>query len=89
MSDPLRRTVAEFETGGATAPVIKGLPTREPILEGRALGKVYIEEDGSELTILAGVEFGVARGNVSLPESNGNRQLKAELPFLEVAARQV
>jgi lipoprotein-releasing system ATP-binding protein len=64
MSDPLRRAIAGLEAGGATAPVIKGLPTREPILEGRALGKVYIEEDGSELTILAGVEFGVARGEV-------------------------
>lgn len=32
-----------------------------PILEGRALRKVYIEEDGSELTVLDGVEIGVAR----------------------------
>jgi lipoprotein-releasing system ATP-binding protein len=35
-----------------------------PILTATALRRVYIEEDGSELTILAGVEFGVARGEV-------------------------
>jgi lipoprotein-releasing system ATP-binding protein len=34
----------------------------EFVLEGRALGKVYREEDGSELTILAGVDIQVARG---------------------------
>jgi lipoprotein-releasing system ATP-binding protein len=33
-----------------------------PIVEGRAIRKVYIEDDGSELTILDGVEIGVARG---------------------------
>jgi lipoprotein-releasing system ATP-binding protein len=33
-----------------------------PILEGRSLRRVYIEEDGSELTILDGVEIHVARG---------------------------
>lgn len=32
-----------------------------PILEGRELGRVYMEEDGSELTILQGVEIAVAR----------------------------
>ena len=35
---------------------------REPILEGRALRKVYREEDGSELTILDGVEIAVRPG---------------------------
>jgi lipoprotein-releasing system ATP-binding protein len=33
-----------------------------PILEGHEIRKVYIEDDGSELTILDGVEIGVARG---------------------------
>jgi lipoprotein-releasing system ATP-binding protein len=35
-----------------------------PILEGRALRRVYIEEDGSELTILDGVEIAVNPGEV-------------------------
>jgi lipoprotein-releasing system ATP-binding protein len=39
---------------GGTAP--------EPILSGRALRKVYIEEDGSELTVLDGVEIDVRPG---------------------------
>ena len=34
----------------------------EPVLEGRALRKVYREEDGSELTILDGVEIQVRAG---------------------------
>ncbi len=34
------------------------------VLEGRALTRVYREEDGSELAILAGVEIGVAPGEV-------------------------
>jgi lipoprotein-releasing system ATP-binding protein len=38
-------------------------PTRgRPILEGRALRRVYIEDDGSELTILDGVEIVVGTG---------------------------
>ncbi len=32
-----------------------------PILEGKNLSRVYIEEDGSELTVLDGVEVAVAR----------------------------
>ncbi|MGH7576631.1 MAG: ABC transporter ATP-binding protein [Longimicrobiales bacterium] len=36
----------------------------ERILVGRGLRKVYIEEDGSELTVLEGVEIGVARGEI-------------------------
>ncbi|MBI4544034.1 MAG: ABC transporter ATP-binding protein [Gemmatimonadetes bacterium] len=32
----------------------------EPVLEGQALRKTYIEEDGSELTVLDGVEIRVA-----------------------------
>jgi lipoprotein-releasing system ATP-binding protein len=35
---------------------------REQILVGRGLRKVYIEEDGSELSVLEGVEIEVARG---------------------------
>jgi lipoprotein-releasing system ATP-binding protein len=34
----------------------------EPMLEGRALSKTYIQEDGSELRILEGVEIVVAAG---------------------------
>jgi lipoprotein-releasing system ATP-binding protein len=34
----------------------------EPILEGRSLSKTYIQEDGSELKILEGVEIVVAAG---------------------------
>lgn len=34
----------------------------EPILEGRALRKVYVQEEGSELRILEGVEVSVAAG---------------------------
>ena len=70
MSDAVRQQVEppdERRAGFSHAPeatLVKGLPTLEPILEGRGLRKVYIEEDGSELTILAGVEIGVARGEV-------------------------
>lgn len=48
----------------ATAPFAKAGGARRPILEGRGLRKIYIEEDGSELVILDGVEIGVARGEV-------------------------
>jgi lipoprotein-releasing system ATP-binding protein len=37
-------------------------PVVNPVLEGRNLRRVYIQEDGSELPILEGVEFGIARG---------------------------
>lgn len=37
---------------------------RRPILEARGLRKVYIEEDGSELTVLDGVEIRVAPGEI-------------------------
>jgi lipoprotein-releasing system ATP-binding protein len=69
MSEPLRvpaddapPAVRREEPGVST--FVKALGAREPILEGRGLRKVYIEEDGSELTILDGVEIGVARGEV-------------------------
>jgi len=35
--------------------------SERPILEGRELSRVYMEEDGSELTILDGVEIAVSR----------------------------
>jgi lipoprotein-releasing system ATP-binding protein len=34
----------------------------EPVLEARNLRKLYFQEDGSELRILEGVDFGVSRG---------------------------
>jgi len=37
---------------------------RAPVVEARALRRVYHEEDGSELTILDGVNLSVARGEV-------------------------
>jgi lipoprotein-releasing system ATP-binding protein len=71
MSEGLRQPIADVTGAGPPGVqpphdsfVIKGKPAREPILEGRGLRKVYIEEDGSELTILDGVEIGVARGEV-------------------------
>jgi lipoprotein-releasing system ATP-binding protein len=39
-----------------------GQPGTPPILEARALAKVYREQDGSELTILDGVEIAVHSG---------------------------
>jgi lipoprotein-releasing system ATP-binding protein len=39
-----------------------GHPQRPPVLQGRALRKVYREEDGSELTILDGVDIDVRPG---------------------------
>lgn len=44
----------------ATAPV--RTPVSDPILVGRGLRKVYMQEDGSELSILAGVEIAVPPG---------------------------
>jgi lipoprotein-releasing system ATP-binding protein len=38
------------------------LPPAQPVLAGRALRKVYREEDGSELTILDGVDIEVQSG---------------------------
>jgi lipoprotein-releasing system ATP-binding protein len=71
MSEGLRQPILDVSGGGPSGVqppydsfVIKGKPAREPILEGRGLRKVYIEEDGSELTILDGVEIGVARGEI-------------------------
>lgn len=70
MSEPLgvhRVGLAGYGDGAEAAHdavVAKADAAREPILEGRGLRKVYIEEDGSELTILDGVEIGVARGEV-------------------------
>lgn len=37
---------------------------RRPILEARGLRRIYIEEDGSELTVLDGVEIRVAPGEI-------------------------
>jgi lipoprotein-releasing system ATP-binding protein len=37
----------------------KGVEIARPILEGRGLRRVYIEEDGSELTVLEGVDVAV------------------------------
>lgn len=37
-------------------------PARDPILVGRGLQKIYLQEDGSELSILAGVEIAVPPG---------------------------
>jgi lipoprotein-releasing system ATP-binding protein len=39
-----------------------GPDSAPPILEGHGLRRAYIEEDGSELTVLAGVEIEVRRG---------------------------
>jgi lipoprotein-releasing system ATP-binding protein len=38
--------------------------SEQPVLEGRALRRVYTEEDGGELTILDGVEIAVSKGEV-------------------------
>jgi len=40
----------------------RAVTDKQPILEGRGLSKVYREEDGSELTILHGVEIAVVPG---------------------------
>ncbi len=74
MSDSVRLPVPEL-TGDAIRETREVGPARSsaegrldraqpPVLEARALRKVYIEEDGSELTILNGVEIRVARGEV-------------------------
>jgi len=51
---------------GRVAPGPEGAPraatSPRPLLEGRALRKVYIGGDGKELTVLDGVEIGVAPG---------------------------
>jgi lipoprotein-releasing system ATP-binding protein len=54
------------ESAGVPQPARVAEPAGEPeaaapILEGRALRKVYREQDGSELTILDGVDLEVAR----------------------------
>jgi lipoprotein-releasing system ATP-binding protein len=48
----------ESEQGAA----IQARAGNQPILEGRGLSKIYREEDGSELTILHGVEIAVQPG---------------------------
>jgi lipoprotein-releasing system ATP-binding protein len=53
--------------GGRLAQPVSPDSTKEPvrarpILEGRALRRIYIEEDGSELTILDGVEIAIQSG---------------------------
>lgn len=55
---PLPGKAREQETAGSR-PVT---PLRPAILEGRALRKVYTQDDGSELPILEGVEIAVAPG---------------------------
>jgi lipoprotein-releasing system ATP-binding protein len=57
----------ELVPGGRLAEPVSSDRTKEPararpILEGRALRRVYIEEDGSELTILDGVEIAIQSG---------------------------
>jgi lipoprotein-releasing system ATP-binding protein len=69
MTDPLHERVLgplpslDLERS-REAPRIQARHATEPILVGRGLRKVYIEEDGSELTILDGVDIAVARGEV-------------------------
>jgi lipoprotein-releasing system ATP-binding protein len=50
------------EPGGGESAASRGVELARPVLEGRALRRVYIEEDGSELTVLDGVDISVARG---------------------------
>jgi lipoprotein-releasing system ATP-binding protein len=59
--DPRRALRDTLETGGGTSPYPSG-NVAVPILTGRALRKVYREEDGSELTILDGVDIDVRPG---------------------------
>jgi lipoprotein-releasing system ATP-binding protein len=54
---PLSRSGASV-----TEEPIQAFPGMQPILEGRGLSKIYREEDGSELTILEGVEIAVRPG---------------------------
>lgn len=57
--------MSELPITGQPQPSARERPLRIPrpaILEGRALRKVYLQEDGSELTILEGVEIAVAPG---------------------------
>jgi lipoprotein-releasing system ATP-binding protein len=58
MSDALPR-VSPDSSSDALSP---DLAARAPILSGRALRKVYREQDGSELTILDGVDIDVRPG---------------------------
>ncbi len=46
----------------ASAEPVKEGGERRPILVGQALRRVFIEDDGSELTVLAGVEVAVGQG---------------------------
>jgi lipoprotein-releasing system ATP-binding protein len=59
--DPRRGLRDMLEPAGAVSPHLSG-HVAAPILTGRALRKVYREEDGSELTILDGVDIDVRPG---------------------------
>jgi lipoprotein-releasing system ATP-binding protein len=67
MSDAKGGALRPIEGTGPPDPIrLPVEPNQEPraerpILEGRELGRIYMEEDGSELTILQGVEIAVAR----------------------------
>ena len=62
--EPARLEIGRADGPGpgadAEAPAAQGVRAERPILEGRDVTRVYIEDDGSELTILDGVEIAIA-----------------------------
>lgn len=59
LQGPVPLSLGRTEPSGP--PPSKGPDAERPILEGHGLARVYIEEDGSELTVLDGCEITVSR----------------------------